>query len=209
MSNPDWISKTKYKPSAIIDIGFWLPTSFNFVAKGEPGIKRYQDQSIPLYTPKVIKYRNYVMTHQNLNNIDELIRYYKDLFSKFAKYKKQPANERLYFWLRPMLFFRDEFQITFPWYDTLSESENFLKALTKKSNGELYSDVDQGWEIIFFADDKILYVWRSNPEDEKDQQLLNFDRVMIADQIPGVLERTQKIVSQLTKEFGRNYWDRR
>lgn len=48
-----------------------------------------------------------------------------------------------YFWMRPLIFAREDSAITFPWYDTWEESARVLEALASVHEGLVFHDRDR------------------------------------------------------------------
>lgn len=206
MKTPEWLSKTEAKQFVSIDIGFLIIPAF--YTGDENNSEQIQDAKFrtPLYAPKIKLYGGYALTTEIEKKLSELILYYRDVLKHFESYRKDAIDSLRYFWLRPLIFKIGDFSITFPWYDTVSESERFFESISKTRQGEIFHDRDQNWELTVFAKENRLYFWVKDPDYGEDFNLLNFDRREIVAEVAQSLLRTKNIVSELSREFGKDFW---
>lgn len=149
------------------EIGFFLKSRFS---------SKYPDL---LYKPSFVKYEDdddydLVPVQICLDNFDELIKYYENLFILIDKYEERYTKQHL--WLRPGIFLKNELLFGFPWYDRLADTEQLYEALIEKNEGTLFAAGDQGWYFeIFQKDDRLLF-YETSEEDEMDFIMDDFDK---------------------------------
>ncbi len=206
METLEWLDKTETKQSVSLDVGFIIVPTF-YIGNENSNVQ-LQDPNfrVRLYTPKINLLGDYALTKEVEKNLPEIKLYYRDVLKHIEDYKKAVAINRSYFWLRPLIFKIDDFAITFPWYDTVLESERFLTSVSNAIDEELFWDADQGWEIRVFGKDNKLYFWVRNPDDDEDYYLLNFDRQDFVAQATESQRRMKSIIDELTQEFGEDFW---
>ena len=157
---------TDEKNRLSFEIGFYIKSRFT------------SEKPDKLFQPSFIKYEgdddyDLVLTKVCLQNIDELILYYKSLFESIERHNEKYPRQHI--WLRPGIFCDDEVLFSFPWHDRLIEIEQIHEALIEKEEGTLLSLGDQGWYFeIYQMGDKLLF-YETSHEEEMDFLISSFE----------------------------------
>ncbi len=196
-----WLKTAKKIDTIEVEICFLLRNAFE-EEKVEP---------LPsLATPRDVL--SMVRTSEIESNVDELARYYANVVY-WARHHNLPFNRiRSYFWMRLWLWnSEEEVSVGFPWYDTLCEMERFFDALETQEDGEVYNDIDQGWEFVAYkAKDDLVLLERDseNPDDSESQVLIRVSHEMLLQKVRPLRERAKRIIEQLTHAVGHDCWTR-
>ena len=138
---------------------------------------------------------------------EELANYYREVIRVARKHHKAFNEIRQYFWMRFWLWNTDEeIYISFPWYDTYSEINQFLTSLSDKSDGQLFWDVDQGWELDVHAFDGDFIARLRNPDDNETHAIVRLPIDELLSSIQPLRTRTDSIIKTLTSVVGRDLW---
>jgi hypothetical protein len=209
MDRPDWVDRAIPVEAVTVDVGFLVADTFYYGP--ENGFSREQWQQLrgPLYQPQLERYGDYVLSAVLDSSAAELTRYYQNVLQLVTQHRKQIGQQSSYFWMRPLLFARGVFAITFPWYDTWGEAIPMLGALTTQSDGLLFQDMDQGWEFQAFAEADRLFLRQSDFDSGEEHFVIATGRVSVAEQVPAVRERVGRVLQELTVAIGQDYWSRR
>lgn len=208
MSRPDWISRAKPVDPVSVDVVFLVSETFYYGPENGFTAEQWETLREPLYSPKVDRYGKYVLSEALDGSADELVRYYQDVVRLAARHRKELKTDSSYFWIRPLIFARGELDITFPWYDTWAEAAPVLDALASPDDGQLFRDMDQGWDFEAFAEAERLFLRRGNSDSGEDLFIIATRRAAVMSQIPTVRGRVERLLQQLTAAMGRDYWSR-
>ena len=148
-----------------------------------------------------------VRTSEALGNEQKLATYYLNLIRIARKHGKTFNEIRHYFWLRFWLWNSDEnVQIPFPWYDTLLEIGQFLDDVAQKAEGQVYWDIDQGWELEVCVFGGELFLQFQNPDDDEVYARLRVPREKAIASIQTLREHAESIIQSLSNVIGRDLW---
>lgn len=209
MDRPEWISRANPVTGISLDIGFLIAESFYYGPENEFSQEQWQQLREPLYRPNVAWYGDYLLSAELNMSAAELVRYYQDVVRLAARHRKDVRQQSQYFWMRPLIFARKEFTITFPWYDSWEESVPVLDALSSLGDGLLFHDMDQGWEFQLFAEGNRLFLRQSDLDSGEEHFVITADRTQLGSQVTGVRERVVRLLQELSAALGRDYWSRR
>lgn len=209
MDRPEWISRATPVEAVSVDVGFLISESFYHGP--ENGFTREQWQQLrePLYRPKAERYGDHMLSSVLDESAAELVRYYQDVLRLVARHRKQIGHQSQYFWMRPLIYARGEFAITFPWYDTWGEATPVLAALAGPGEGVLFHDLEQGWEFHAYAEGDCLFLRQGDFDSGEEHLAVAAGRAQVASQVPAVRERVDRLVRELSAALGRDYWSRR
>ena len=202
----EWIDRARPVEVATAEVGFVISETFYHGPANNFSPEVWETLRDPLYQPGVERYRNYVLTHALNHSADELIKYYQDVLRMIDRYGKRVADQRSYFWLRPVLFALDDFEISFPWYDTWEEAKPLMDALESTRNGAIFSDIEQSWEVKIFATDTELFIRQGNSDSKKEHACVSCDRFNLCQQIPALRARCEHLIAVLRTVLGGDYW---
>ena len=206
MNELDWLSNTNSVDDATLDIGFIVRSSFYYGDENNFTPEQWESLREPLRQPDVERFGDFVLAYNIEHRVTELIAYYKDVVRLARKHSKKLANQKSYFWMRPLIYRHDDFAVTFPWYDTYGESERFFDNLANATDGEVFWDRDQCWELTVYAKDGRLYVREWNPDDEEEHVQFNCPLDNLCGQVEAVRKRSDAIMDQLRAGLGNDYW---
>jgi hypothetical protein len=209
MDRPEWISRAKPIETVVVDVGFLISESFYFGPESDFTQEQWEQLREPLYRPKVERYGDYLLSSELRESAAELVRYYQDVLRFVANHRKETAQQSHYFWMRPLIFARGTFAITFPWYDTWQEATPVLDALAGPGEGLLFHDLDQGWEFHAFVEGDRLFLRQGDFDGGEEHFAIGVDRAQLVGQVPAVRERVGRLVQELSAALGRDYWSRR
>ena len=169
--------------------------------------EQWQNSREGLYQPDIKKNGRFVLSSDVAGHEEELVRYYKDVIAKAKIHGKDIKKDSSHFWNRPKIHFPNGFTFSFPWYDRLIEARRLFEALSSSNcDGEVFSDLDQGWEVVFWRQDGMLYASEFDPDDETTRESFKFDHQPIKSQIVELVPRVERIISILSDQLGNDYW---
>src|SRR5262249_25513225 len=131
----------------------------------------------------------------------ELVGHFYRVLELCRDYKK-PVAQQL-FWMRPIIG-RGQEGISFGWVDTFAECMNWVSAVCSGKNGELWSDVDQGWEVCAFGDGGSILVAQGPGPGEKDEVIAayRFRRSSFEEKNRVAGERIATLIPRINSELG-------
>ncbi len=204
----EWIKNSKEIENLEIEVCFLLRDNFYIGDPNNP--EQIQDE----------KYRESVKlpsfdrvvgamarTSEVAGNEDELANYYKQIVERAISLDKSFNEIRSYFWLRLWLWnTEEEIHISFPWYDSLSEMQQFFSWLKESSKKELYIDVDQGWQIDAVRKGARIHIRQTEPECDEEHTNASVPFEILINTATEVENRATEIISSLTQSLGTDVW---
>jgi hypothetical protein len=209
MDNPEWVTRARPVDGAVIEVGFVISDSFYFGPENDFSLEQWHALQEPLYQPALQRHGHYVLTNALAENRSELLKHYADVIRMRDKYAKQWLMQPPYFWMRPLIFSLGAFDISFPWYDTWEETKHLLDALERSGEGEIFSELEQGWEVAIVASGSRLLIRQGDLDSGEEQVCVSLDRATLTGQITILRDRCNRILSELRRELGHDYWSRR
>ena len=142
-----------------------------------------------------------------LVNEQGLLDHYKAVLQLARRYGHSYNEFNHHMWLR-LHFSWDGGGIGFAWYDTLDLMESVFDWLRNATDGELWSDVEQGWEMIAIrVGDR--FHFRQGGFDQGDEYAnVALPRDALLASISNLRERMGLIIARLTADLGEDYWTR-
>lgn len=203
----DWIKNSKEIDSLELEVCFQLQDTFYI---GDPNShEQLQDEKYhePLELPafeRVVP--TMARTSEAIGNTEALAAYYKSIIEKAAVLKK-PFNEiRQDFWLRLWLWNTEQdVHISFPWYDSLSEMQQFFSWL-KNNPEDPYVDMDQGWQIEAILEGDHIHIRQIDPDFNEEYSNVSVPFAKFLQAANKVEARAQEIIASLAKELGVDVW---
>ena len=98
--------------------------------------------------------------------------------------------------------------VRFSWYDSLNEIRRLFSESTKEE-GNIFSDIDQSWELVVESYDGKIFIKERDPDDNKIYCSININRQELIKQMGKLLADTETIVGKLTSRFDSDYWTKR
>jgi len=204
----DWMKNAVAVDNVEIDIGFNIRPSFYFGPSGGTFAKEFEHLHEKIYQPKITLNEGCVLSRHVMGFESELIKYYRDVIRLSQKHEKRLLDCDPHFWLFPFMYSTLDFPISFPRYDHFDECEYVFKALMSETEGEIFDDEDQGWELHIYLQDGKLYFHQSDPQDSEQSQIQVVVQQFPKSELSKRLEQTQQIINTLIKEFGFDRWSR-
>lgn len=209
MEHPEWISRAKPVDNVRVEIGFLVSETFYFGPEDDVSAEQWKRLREPLYRPEIELYGDFVLSSSLGHSASELIRYYRDVLRLAAHHRKSRESLASYFWMRPLIFAGDQFDIRFPWSDTWPEANSVLDALAAPGNGELLHDLEQGWEFHAFADAEQLFLRAGVLETREEHFVIATNRSPVVGQIAELRARVSRSMNELIAALGQDYWSHR
>lgn len=206
MDDPEWVSRAKPSDAAVVEIGFLISDSFYFGPENDFSPEQWQSLRDPLYRPAIDRHGNYVLTSALSESPAELIKHYADVVRARDKHGKRWARQPTYFWMRPLIFSCGVFEISFPWYDTWEETKPLLDALERSGDGELFSDLEQGWEVAIVASGDRLFMRQGDFDSGEEEECVSCDRASLTRQVQPLRDRCEAVLAELRSGLGHDYW---
>jgi hypothetical protein len=209
MDDSEWVARAKPVEGAVIEVGFLISDSFYFGPENGFSPEQWKSHREPLYQPAIERHNNRVLSSALSDTPAELLKHYADVIRARDKHKKRWATQPAYFWMRPLIFAAGVFEISFTWYDTWEETKPLLDALERSEEGEIFSDLEQGWEVAIVASGGRLLIRQGDFDSGEEQECVSLDRASLTRQIPLLRDRCDRVLSELRRELGHDYWSRR
>lgn len=207
MEQNAWFSDAKSVSSLEAEVCFLLAESFYYGPDTHPDIvERKLVEKLP--APNIpLKVTSMVRVSEAIGYEQQLADYYTQVIRLARKHHMRFQRIRHYFWLRFWLWNNQEgIYISFPWYDSFSEIDRFLNALSKVEEGEVDYDMDQGWEMEVWAKNETLYIRQRDPDADEVHLAISVPRAALVSQIAPLRERTKKVISGLSQAVGSDVW---
>lgn len=203
----DWLEKSKFIDSLDLEVCFQIQDKFYIGCPNSheqlQDDKFYEDLDLPSFERVV---PTLIRTSEANGHIDELVSYYRKIIVKSIA-RDQSFNEiRSYFWLRLWLWnTAEDVHISFPWYDSLSEMQNFFSWLQGNSE-QPYIDIDQGWQVDAARVGENVHIRQIDPDCDEEYANVSVPYAKIIQKVSEVESRAQHIISNLSKELGVDVW---
>ncbi|MDH2435975.1 hypothetical protein QCD60_25930 [Pokkaliibacter sp. MBI-7] len=202
-----WIDNTRPISKIDAEICYLLKDDFYYGPDSHPQIvERKEVDPLPtLDFPRVVE--QMARTSEVSGHEHQLANYYSGVLSAAKRHEKSFNEIHQYFWLRFWLWNSEEdIHVGFPWYDTLGEIENFIKSVIETESGEVFYDVDQGWELDVYARDGFLYIQERDPDYDEVYYSVSVPRDPLIKSLIELIERAGTQIESLSNLVGHNYW---
>jgi hypothetical protein len=154
----------------------------------------------------------WVTTIEAEPQVDQLIRYYADIFRLIEKHAKSFYGQSLYrkrsYFSLCLLIENPSRSFAVELGDTcLSRMERVILALSRPPpSGEVYFDRDQCWEIEINAHDGMLYIRESDPDYQEVYNVGKMPLLSLAASSTAAWARARRIVACLSAALGLDAW---
>jgi hypothetical protein len=88
MKNPAWIESSKLIDDLVVEVGFRTSDSF-YYGPHNGSKQQWEELRESLYQPQIHQEKGLILTHILESNLDELVKYYIDVFRLSEKYQCQ------------------------------------------------------------------------------------------------------------------------
>jgi hypothetical protein len=209
---PAWTATcVAVEPAAhvFIDIAFVLWPSFYYGPRNGFSAEQWEALREPLYQPPIAMHEQapgLVLSADCIGHEEALCAHYRDVIEKAARHR-QPLEDSAHFWNRPVIHSPGRFLLSFPWHDRFLDGRVFLDAIATAAPGEVFSDLEQGWELEIHLDRQdTLYLHDGNPDAQECHLWLKFPREPLRQQAKAVRARAAGLIALMATELGRDYW---
>jgi hypothetical protein len=200
-------ARAKWVAQPVLDVAFLLQESLYYGPDNDFSEEQWNALRDPLCRPRLPMYgRGKVLLRDAMADRVQLLRYYASVLQTAATRGKVLSPGAPEFWLRVVVLSGGEELISCAWHDTLEEALSILDALVRPGDGELFHDIDQGWELRVRAVGSQVIVRESDPDTGSVHACFRCDRSALAMQAQIARHELQEIITWLTSELGRNYW---
>ncbi|VAW83658.1 hypothetical protein MNBD_GAMMA16-1159 [hydrothermal vent metagenome] len=201
----DWKIESEYKENVLIDIGFMVQDSFYYGPENGFTPEEHEKKRVPVYQPNLNMSGSFVLASDVFEKESELLAHYKDVIKKYTEFNKD-ITKSTHFWNRPIIYQKDGFNVSFPWHDRFHEGKNVLDNFTVTEDGEVYWDIDQGWELEIYGKDDLLYIREREPESEEVYCNVSFNWQNVREQSSVLITKVHNLIQYLSNSVGRDYW---
>jgi hypothetical protein len=161
----------------------------------------------PLYRPRLpIRGGSRVLLRDAMAQRIELLRYYESVIRTATGRGKALEPAAPEFWLRIVFLSGDQELASGAWHDVLEQALSVLDAVAAPSDGEIYYDIDQGWELRIIGEGARITVRQADPDSGETDACFWTDRDALAGQARTASRDLRAMVAWLTSQLGRNYW---
>lgn len=201
----DWKAESVAVEGVLVDVGFLVQEAFYYGPENGFTPRQRQELQDKLYKPDLRKSGSFVLSADILGKERELSAHYKDVVAK-AKDRGKSLHNSSHFWNRPVIYSPNLFYLSFPWHDRFREGRRLLQALLKGAEGEVFSDIDQGWQLDIELFDGVMYAREGDPDERTFHCNVKFEYSPIRAQVEELLRRVERLIAHLTSELGEDNW---
>jgi hypothetical protein len=204
---PEWLAASVPIDTMNVEICFLLNPDF-YIGDSNDHTQfddpAYREPLVLPTFPRVID--RIARSSEIVGHEQELLKYYASILRRQRERGGGYNDIRHYFWVRLWLW-NDEhaLDISFPWYDTLSEMRPFFRWLDTDDDGA-FSDVEQSWEVEGLTQGELVHLRQGNPDEGEHYANITTPRLALALAAQQAEDRAASIVAQLSREVGFDAW---
>lgn len=200
-----WFADAKRISSLEAEDCFLLRDDFYFGPDSFPHVSERKEVE-PLPSPTMSRHvSSMVRTSEAIGHENELADYYRAVLRVARSHNKSFDEILHYFWLRFWLWNTEQqVHISFPWYDTFSEIDRFFVDVSADSDGQVFWDADQGWELEIHCSNGEYFFRLRNPDDDETHAIVRLPFDGLHSVIQPLRTRTQSIIRSLSSAVGRD-----
>ena len=207
---PDWTLKSQHIENIDVEIYFSLPEAFytgdsNSIHQLQDAIF-HEKNTLPDFA-RAQPFR--ASTREILGKEILLGQFYLHILDKAFRHRKNFRDISSIFWLRlEILDVSGECLVSFPWYDHFDTMHAYFEQLNANICGEVFSDLDQGWQLEVFADENFFYFREYNWEQPEEKEWCNMKilKTELLLKNREVTERAVPIIACLASHLGDDVW---
>jgi len=196
-----WVKKSKFVGNAHAEISFSLAPTY----QPEPDCLD-EDNAISLPVFKIGN-RNPedIPSMDVVGNEQLLVDHYQAVLRLANEHGHTYREFEHHMWLRLHITCEDD-AIGFSWYDTLERMEKLFSWLKDADDGDLWSDVDQGWEVIAIRIGPYVHFRQGGFDQGGEYANLAFPRDNLLKSVSALQKRIGLIIAELSRSIGEDYW---
>jgi hypothetical protein len=197
-----WIARSTVTANAYADVEFYLSAEFY------PDPNDLDDTKVialPLPVGAGVE-QGGLSSKDILDNPRELVDHYKSVLS-LAREHGHSYNQFDHHMSLGLWFGWPDGAISF-WYNTLDVMEPLFDWLKNAADGEMWSDVEQGWEMIAIRSGSRIHFRQGGFDQGGEYANVALPRDDLLASIADLRQRMSVIIARLTAEVGEDYWTR-
>lgn len=203
-----WFAEAVSVNSLKAEICFLISRDFYFGPDRPVDPSDLQRLTVPLSLPKIARVaESMVRSEEAVGHEAELVSYYEQIVRLARKHRRPFNSIRHYFWLRFWLWSDEQkIDISFPWYDSFSEIDRFIGAVSREGEGLVNLDGEQGWEMEVHVRGDDLYLRERDPDADETFLVVSSPRGRLIAELTGLRERTVGLIGHLSDAMGADVW---
>ena len=203
----EWLADSVQIDTINVEICFLLNPDFYIGDANDPAQFNDPTYREPLVLPTFPRLVDRIArSSEVVGHEQELLKYYARILRRQRERGGGYNDIRHYFWVRLWLW-NDEhaLDISFPWYDTLSEMRPFFRWLDTDEDG-VFMDIEQSWELEGLTQGELVYLRQGNSDEGEHYVNIATSRLALALAAQQAEDRATAIVAQLSREVGFDAW---
>lgn len=205
----EWSKFSKLITDLEPEIYYQISDSFFIGNPNDPSQFQKSHLNVSINPPQIDRKTKEIVTiKEALHNELQLSEYYKSILELKANYKKSYDEIHHLFWLKLRISNSEEqIHISFPWYDTINEFKSFFRIFDNNKTGQIFEDIDQGWQLEIQADNDFYYIREINPDDnDLVIQNIKTDKASLKNSIQELEKNINTQIKELTSLTGIDLW---
>jgi hypothetical protein len=198
--NLDWIKHAQDADSFHVDIGWIIHPEFYYGPdhpKTPEEWEQFKTCTLKLSLPPIAK-GSYILSSDAISSPGQLLDHYFRILSLCREYGKSVESQS--FWMRPVIWSGDGRGISFSWMDTYAETLYWVDAICRNDDGELFHDIDQGWQVAFLGRGEFIFGAGSSDDDDEDPANIDafrFTRAPLQAKVRAASDRAAILVNKI------------
>jgi hypothetical protein len=191
----------------VVEAAFLVSESLYYGPPNEFSNEQWRSLRDPIYQPRLpIHPPGRVFSRDAIQQRGELLAYYQSVITVARARGKQLWVSDSEFWLRPVVWGGGRELASCAWRDTPGEAEVMLASLLSSKDGELFYDVDEGWELRVTGKGKDLLFLEGDPFEGRVHAYFRCDREAVAVQAQQAIANLSELIPWLSEQLGADYW---
>lgn len=196
-----WIARSAVALSAEAEIAFVLQPIFH----SDPNALDDKDVITLPRPTKMATEPHFHSSKEVLDDVQGLLEHYRAVLKLAQRFGQSYVEFNHYMWLR-LQFAWSKGTLSFAWYDTLKEMALLFDWLRDASDGQLWSDVEQGWEMIAVRVGTRFHFRQGGFDQGEEYINVSLPREDLLASITDLRDRMRIIIGRLTADLGEDYW---
>ena len=201
INDHSWVARSVPAERAEPEIAFYIAEGFS----PDPNSAREEDD-VALPRPTTVTDRRLTSTEAQKSESD-LIGYYRSVLSLVEEHQQTYNDFSPYFWLKLTIGWESG-ELGFSWYDTLDPMESLFDWIQAAEDGDIWSDVEQGWEMICIRVGERFHFRQGGFDQGDEYENVALPREQLLQSVTVLRARIKAIISRLIAEIGEDYWTR-
>jgi hypothetical protein len=196
-----WVDKSLIATHANVAIAFLLTTHYHPGANA-PDIEHAI--ALPLSLPATARAGSCAVSSDDATDNEQgLVDHYEAVLQHARRYGHAYHECSHYFWLSLRISWSERV-LSFP-YHTSAEMSPMFDRLARADDGDAWSDIGQGWEMIAVRVGSHFH-FREGDGDGNEHVNIALPRDELLESIAAKRDRMRVIIDRLVNKFGEDYW---